>query len=371
MRSVEFGNMRRIKVLFEIVDLDIAGAQSIICDLILYLDKTKFDVCLVVLSECPHNKLSHRLESNGIQVHYLSEKSSNILARIFQRYHYLKKNVRNYDPDFIHANLDYAYIWLFSALHKQPFFETIHSQPYRVISKSRIAVYRYLQNKNLIKPILLTESGQKEFCELFGEKSENTILIPNMVDVKKYAFNRDYHYGVEDVVFVFVARFHEIKNHALLLEAFRDVVDVLPKCRLKLAGDGELSEFLQNKAADLGIQNNVDFLGLIDDVPSLLKQCDVSVISSKSECFPLVLVEAMASGMPVIATAVGGMRDIVKDNGFLVSPFEKNEMANAMIELAKNAELREIMGKKSIELSKQYSCESVTKQYEKIFDNYN
>ena len=110
-------------------------------------------------------------------------------------------------------------------------------------------------------------------------------------------------------------------------------------------------------------------MGQRNDIPDILRESDVCVISSKSEAFSLSLVEAMAAGLPVIATAVGGMKDIVEGNGYLVKNDDENAFADAMIDLATDESKRRLMGEQSVKLAKRYDTPLVAKQYIKLYEN--
>jgi glycosyltransferase involved in cell wall biosynthesis len=117
-----------------------------------------------------------------------------------------------------------------------------------------------------------------------------------------------------------VARFHPVKDHAMLLRAFAPVASARGDVDLLLAGDGPLRADLENQAHAFGIQGRVLFLGVRLDVPALLQAADMFALTSVSEAASLTLLEAMASRLPVVATAVGGNPEIVREgiDGFLV-----------------------------------------------------
>ena len=110
-----------------------------------------------------------------------------------------------------------------------------------------------------------------------------------------------------------VARFHPIKDHAMLLHAFAKAAPVRPDVDLLLVGDGPLRGELESLVERLGVQNRVRFLGVRSDVPDILRAVDVFALTSVSEAASLTLLEAMASRLPVVVTAVGGNPEIVRD----------------------------------------------------------
>ncbi len=141
-----------------------------------------------------------------------------------------------------------------------------------------------------------------------------------------------------------VARFTEFKDHGLLLRAFARVPG---ESRLKLVGDGETVAAARKLAEDLGIRDRVEFKGSRGDVPEILAETDVFVLASKTETLPISILEAMRTGLPVIASDVGGVSEEVIDEetGLLVEPGSVDELAAALRRLLADKTLRVRMGR--------------------------
>jgi len=139
-----------------------------------------------------------------------------------------------------------------------------------------------------------------------------------------------------------VSKLWEGKGHETLLEAFDRLRRVHPASRLVLAGDGPLRRPLEAAARALGLGDGVRFLGHRDDVPALTAQLDAATLCSAYEGMGRVVVEAMAAGVPVVASRVGGIRELVREgrNGFLVPPGDPAALAERLGRLAADADLR-------------------------------
>ena len=148
------------------------------------------------------------------------------------------------------------------------------------------------------------------------------------------------------VVFGYVGRFAPIKNLPMLIRAFAVVAQASEDARLMLVGDGELRGDIEALVEELGLGRRVRFAGWQRDVTAIYGALDVGVLASNNEGTPLMLIEAMAAGRPVIATAVGGVPDIVGDGrtGALVQPGDVAEFAQAMIRLALDHAVRHEWG---------------------------
>ncbi|HEX3280706.1 MAG TPA: glycosyltransferase family 4 protein [Pyrinomonadaceae bacterium] len=154
------------------------------------------------------------------------------------------------------------------------------------------------------------------------------------------------------VNFGFAARLEELKGPIVLMEAFAATRDHVPDVRLKLAGDGSQRKQLAALARSLGVAGHYDYNGVYkrpEERTSFMHDLDVFVLPSFTEGTPNSIVEAMANGKPIIASAVGGIPDMIDDeSGILVPPGDPRALAKAMIVLAKNPELRRQMGEAAL-----------------------
>ena len=165
--------------------------------------------------------------------------------------------------------------------------------------------------------------------------------VPNGIDLARFAGSREA--GGEPVIGT-VAALRPEKNLARLLRAFRLVADVMP-ARLVIAGDGPERPRLERITRDLGLSELVRFTGHLDDPAVLYRRFDVFALSSDTEQMPLSVIEAMASGLPVAATAVGDVAAMLAaENHAFVTPLEDAALAAAIAALARDAALRARVG---------------------------
>jgi L-malate glycosyltransferase len=168
-----------------------------------------------------------------------------------------------------------------------------------------------------------------------------------------------------------IANFNfEIKGHQYFLRAVKNVLEILPKAKFVLVGDGPLRNKYETEARALGLESNLVFLGKRGDGPSIISTLDVSVLSSTSEGFSNVILESMAAGKPIVATNVGGNAELVRDGetGYLVPPGDPRAMANGIIKLLRNpgkAVEMGIAGRKMVE--ERFSTEAMAKSYERLY----
>ena len=167
-------------------------------------------------------------------------------------------------------------------------------------------------------------------------------VIWNGIDLERFAFRGPQPTGPA----VVVARLTAEKDVQNLLRAVRQVVDVLPQFRLEIAGDGPCRAELERLAAELGIGDRVRFLGEVRDVPALLARARLFVLPSQTEGISLTILEAMASGLPVVTTKVGGNPEIVESGtGVLVPPRDPAALAHGILRVAGNPDEALFLGR--------------------------
>jgi len=168
-----------------------------------------------------------------------------------------------------------------------------------------------------------------------------------------------------------VGRLSAVKNHSAMIRAFQLVANEAPNCFLLIAGDGELRDELEALSASLGISRQVHFLGLRRDIPTVMKSLDVFLLPSLREGLPLALLEAMASGLPVIASGVGGIPEVVDGEEFalLTDPHDEHNMAESMLEMANlSSHELQILGEAARRRAlSTFSAERMIAGYERIY----
>ena len=169
-----------------------------------------------------------------------------------------------------------------------------------------------------------------------------------------------------------VARLTPAKDHANLLRAFKIIVEDGLDARLLVVGDGELREQLEAETDELGQKKEVLYVGARSDVPELLGVMDVFVLSSYTEGLAMTLLEAMAAGLPIVATSVGGNSEVVVDGetGIIVPPRDSRALAEAVRELLLKPEMAAGMGQKGRgRACAEFGIDAMVRQYEKLYES--
>ena len=215
----------------------------------------------------------------------------------------------------------------------------------------------------------------------FAVRDDQVVSLGNSIDYDKYSrvlLNEEQAklaVGLrpDSLVFGTIGRLVPTKDHFNLIEAFNKAKTSIPSAELLIVGNGLLLPQLKERALQMPCADSIHFLGRRDNIPELLKAMDVFVLSSIAEGMPRVVLEAMAAGVPCIATNVGGVSEILNKGefGYLVQPGDPDAMAEAMIGFGKGkSAMHEIMAQKARQrVMDQYCHDIIIKRLENIYSN--
>jgi glycosyltransferase involved in cell wall biosynthesis len=275
----------------------------------------------------------------------------------------LVRTIREFRPDVVHTHTAKA-----GALGRLAAIITpgvrpviVHTYHGHVLSgyfgRALNAVYRNIERLLAIRSDCLIGVSNATVEELVGlhvARARKFRTIPIGLDLVRLLaversdgapFRAEVGAGPEDVLAVFVGRLVPIKRVDLLIEAAALASAREPRLRVAIVGDGELRSALEQQVSELGLGETVRFLGFRDDLPAIVAASDIAVLSSDNEGTPVALIEAAAAARPAVATAAGGVADIVTGStGMLVAPGDAGAFADALVRLAGDLRARERMG---------------------------
>jgi glycosyltransferase involved in cell wall biosynthesis len=210
-----------------------------------------------------------------------------------------------------------------------------------------------------------------------GSRASRVSVIVNGVDVERFAQARDgaatrRELGLAAHAWVIgsVANLRPEKNHDVLLHAFARLTGLVPEAKLILVGDGECRPTLERLAVELGVAPHVRFLGTRSDVPELFTAFDVHCLPSRYEGMPLAVLESMAARVPVVASAVPGIREIVHDevSGLLVASGDRVALEAALLRLRRDRLLGcRLAQRASEEVTARFRIESMVERYGRLY----
>ncbi|MER3479063.1 MAG: glycosyl transferase family 1 [Meiothermus sp.] len=224
----------------------------------------------------------------------------------------------------------------------------------------------------------VSRAGLERYVKVGAVPAHKIRFVPNGVDTDRFQPDQDARNRLRkelglgtEFAWLAVGRFEEAKDYPNMLRAFARVQKARPDARLLIAGQGPSRAEAEELVAKLGLTEVVRFLGVRKDIPELLNAADAYVMSSAWEGMPMVLLEASASGLPVVATHVGGNAEVVLDgqSGFLVPPKDPEALAGAMLRLMSlSPEAREAMGRAGrAHVEANYALDRVVDRWEALY----
>lgn len=358
---------KKLKIMQIVPRFDLAGAEIMAENLSIALSDMGFDVIVVSLFDF-HSAITDRLEDKNIKVHYLGKKMGFDMSLIPKLY----KLFKEYKPNVIHTHqyaIKYAMI---AAILKgiKIRIHTIHNIAVKETGRMQRKANRILYKFFNVIPVSISPIVKDSIIAEYGLKSDSVPMIYNGVDLNKCIVKTDYKIENDRLTILHIGRFSEQKNHKLLIESLKIIKDTFPKAVLKLIGEGELSDGIVNMVNELNLEDNVEFLGIKKDVFTYLNDADIFVLPSAWEGMPMTLIEAMGTGLPIAATGVGGVPDMI-ENGVsgLLTGIDSREFADVVIKLINDDKLREKLGRKAKSEAAKFSLSNMAEEYLKLYEN--
>ncbi|HEX6289298.1 MAG TPA: glycosyltransferase [Herpetosiphonaceae bacterium] len=363
----------RLTAMHIISNLDTGGAQEVVRTLAAYLPAAG---CRVVVCTFKDGPLRESIEHLGVPVAVLPRRRASILnlprfiLDMLRIRRALAGLVAEYNVEIIQTHLlrvlDFLVLSLRFRNDRLQVFWTIHNYNF-ALRPDQLARHRWLlRPKRAIYRLLyrigarwvggfIAVSGQvpAAIVETIGPVHDKIAVIRNGVDVQRYRRSVDRgalrcRLGLPDAarLLIVVGTLKAQKGHRYLLDAATEAVAQQPDLHILVVGDGELRAALEQQTRDSGLEGHVHFLGNRDDVPELLAASDYFVLPSLWEGLPMALIEAMASGLPVIATDVSGTREVMQpdETGLLVPPGDVRQLRAAIGHLLADPDRARAMG---------------------------
>ena len=363
----------KLRVLHIIPTFGIGGAERMVVNLLKAFNHEKFEVAACSLYSEASTFFEKQLKEYKIPVYYLGKHKGLDLRMIPRLYHLFK----TFKPDIVHTHL-YAIrnAIIPIILCRIPLrFHTLHSIAYKETDRIGRIINWITFHFCKVIPISISQEVAKTTYDLYHVE---TPIIYNGISVNCFQLKkniRSFYRKKEnlkesDIIFIHVANFSPQKNHRLLIKAFGQAVKQSPNLKLLHVGDGELRNEMEKFVKEKKLEQSIYFLGLRQDIPELLAACDVFILSSDWEGTPMTILEAMAARKPIIATAVGGVPELVENGvtGLLVPPKNTQALAEAILQLVGNSTLREEMGREGQRKAlERFDINQIARQYEELY----
>ena len=347
------------KVLIILPGFAMGGAENMVYELSNHINPENFDVSVLCYCGKQNTSLEKKAEDR-IDVHYV-----NCAGTVTpQKIHTVLREIDKIRPDVVHAHMGGAlYAALWTLKKRKPLVVTIHTTPQKAFSKLVERVLQFRMKFGRCRLVAVSEEN-KRLADQYFKLKVPCEFVNNGIDLKRF-----YHKEHELFTFINVARQDDNKNQKMLIEAFKKVHEIFSNTKLILVGDGPNHETLQALCGELGVQADVLFTGNIANAEDYYAISDVYVQTSHREALPMSILEAMAAGLPIISTNVGGIKDVVQENGILVQDDDKSALYEAMKEMmiAPNDKIIRY-SRESIRIVQNYSAKKMAEKYITIYE---
>lgn len=348
------------KLLIVTQNLEDGGGQNMILELVKNIDQTRYQVAVLCCRKKNNTKLDAKI-NNTCKVFY-GDLAGKIVPGDFFR---IWRIISKYNPDIMHAHfggVTFAISW--GLLHKVPTVVTVHTTPSKGFSKNNQKLIQYGLKKGLAY-IVAVSAENCDLCRNYYKLEDDKCLyVNNGVDIDKY-----YRKPHGKFTLINVARQDDNKNQEKIIRAFSRLLGLNYDIKLILVGDGPKHGHLKKLAANNNALDRIQFTGLVGDPENYYAVSDVYVQSSHREAMPMSILEAMATGLPIVSTNVGGVKDVIRGNGYLIDDTDEESFFHAIKTIC-DADREEyaIMSEKSKEIVKDFSAQEMSRKYMSIYD---
>lgn len=309
--------------------------------------------------------ITERLKNNGIKVYFLDKKKG-IDLKIYSKIYRIIKEER---PDCIHTHryvMRYV-IPVASLLNVPVRIHTLHSIASKENTSLGIMLNFVFYKLFKVKPVALTQIVQQTATSTYHISSRKIPIIYNGIDIEKFYPKTDY-YLKDCFEIIHVGRFQDVKNHKLIIDAFNKLHKYSSSFKLKLIGDGPLFDSIVEYSKSLSLNSYITFTGSISDVRLHLHDSDLFILPSQYEGMPMTLIEAMATHLPIIASNVGGIPDMLINEieALLITP-SVDCLYNSVIRIFNDAGLRAKLGRNAGVRVKEFSSKTMAKEYLNLY----
>lgn len=363
----------KVTVMQVVDNLDIGGAQEVVCTLVKYLASQN---CQPVVCTFKDGPLRRDIERSGFYVEVLPRRRHSVVALplfvvdMVRTWRALARLVKKHQVDIIQTHivrsLDFLVLCLRFSTPLRVVLWTFHNVSFE-LKASQLPKYSWMLGPKKLSHRLLyrltsplvdgfvavSDDVKKAMLEIIGPIGDKVTVICNGVDTEKYRQTVDRRLvrtqlglASDARLIASVATLKEQKGHRYLIEALVSVVPQHPDVHVLFIGDGPLRGELQLQVKRLDLDDHIHFLGNRQDVPELLAASDLFILPSLWEGLSMALLEAMATGLPIIASEVSGTTQVMVpgETGLLVPPGDASRLTEAIDELLSDRGRAQAMG---------------------------
>jgi glycosyltransferase involved in cell wall biosynthesis len=357
-------SVSKIKICHIVATLGFGGAERLVLDLARLSDHQKFDVEILCVIAC--GPLEDEFKKINVPVKIIGKKTKLGLGAIWKIRQYLIET----QPDIVHSHLFAGDCWGKIGARLAGIKHIVSTEHNVNVSESFLkSVIKKWTNSFSERIIVISQAVKKYVMTKYETSADKIEVIYNGIEIDRFHF-KEPNFDKQKIIFGTVGRLTKQKGHRYLIEAFAKLIDKFNEAELWIVGQGELRLELQKQITDFGLENRIKLLGVCQNIPEILNKFDVFVMPSIWEGLGIALIEAMASGLPVIGSRVDGIAEIIEDevNGILVETENSIELTDKMFKLIENPELASkfaLAGRQTV--IDKFDLSRIVKAYEQVY----
>ena len=353
----------------------VGGAEVLVVKIAIFLKELGHNVTILCFA-AKENQLVELLRKNNIEIVIvpkkmnLRSKKMNLRYVFYSPYNFIftNKYIKNHNFDIVHAHLFPARLCMAMVRliykNKIPLVATEHST---YDTRRRKIIFKLLNKisySQFDKIVAVSQSTKDALVKWIPNTNRRCLVIYNGINNKEFDTIKKEKDKKQELVVMLVGNFTHAKGHDILLRAFA----LTKNMKLYLVGEGKLQDEIKELARKLNIADRVYFLGNRQDVASLLASVDIYVQSSLWEGFGIAVVEAMAVGLPIIVSDVPSLSEVVGEAGMTFPCGNVNKLADTLMLLASNKELRDKLSILAKKRSLLFSLEKTVKEHLSLYN---
>jgi len=370
----------KTKVIWLIDGLGPGGAEQLMTTLLKFFDREQYEMRICALQDRGSDIIIQKLKHLGIPVDFVYIKHLRDPLNIFHILAYLKEH----QPDIIHTQLEFSDTLgnIAAKLLGIPSVSTLHTieLPQTGTSTYWRHQLRWFSLRNFCARIIAVSDKTREHHIRYGKLPQNkTVTLYNGIDLNKFQNinmqsleekRQSLNHLTESQIICTVAVLREPKGIQYMIKALPTIIENIPNATYLVIGDGAYKQELQSLAKECDVEEHVIFAGHRTDIPELLALSEVFVLPTLGDALPTVLIEAMAAKIPIVASEVGGVPEIVthEKTGLLIPPADSSKLANACLQILQSETLAKELTLNAFEVVQQkFNVQSQVKQLSDIY----
>jgi glycosyltransferase involved in cell wall biosynthesis len=342
------------------LQLDVGGMEKLLVEFARCADRERFDLQFISLGG--RGAVADQIESFGWPVVALGEPSGLRPALVLR----LAEQFRRLRPDVVHTHNTKPLMYAAPAASLARVRRLVHTRHGQRFGSSRRETTAFRWAARIADRVVCVSDDSARLSVQEGLRRDCVVIVKNGIDLSRFSYSGCYSKGPA----IMVGRLSPEKDVETLVRAAAIARAADPSFELEIVGGGSCLNSLRSLAAELGLERQVRFLGERSDVPALLARAGLFVLPSLTEGISLTLLEAMARGLPVVATRVGGNPEVVVDaeTGLLVTPKAPAELAGAMLRLRSSpAEARRMGAAGRRRVEEHFDVRRMVADYESVY----